>query len=84
MLKSRVEDYASNFQRLFTVSEEQDIVKELQQKFKMPLEEVLARRKREAYEAARKRRMTMAGMSPMTMNKIKIALQRASVEVRDE
>lgn len=64
------------------MSEEQDIVKELQQKFKMPLEEVLARRKREA--DAKKRRMTMVGASQDTLNKIQMALKRASVEVKDE
>ncbi len=50
----------------------------------MPLEEVLARRKREAQATAKKRRMTMVGASSDTFNKIQIALRRASVEVREE
>ena len=36
----------------------------------MPLEEVLARRKREAVAAAKKRRNTMLSTSPETFNKI--------------
>lgn len=50
----------------------------------MPLEEVLARRKREAEAVAKKRRMTMVGASLDTFNKIQIALRRASVEVKEE
>lgn len=34
-------------------------MKELQQKFKMPVEEILARKKRESAAAMKKRRMTI-------------------------
>lgn len=48
----------------------------------MPLEEVLARRKRDA--DAKKRRMTMVTTSSETFNKIQMAIRRASVDIKKE
>ncbi len=48
----------------------------------MPLEEVLARRKRDA--DAKKRRTTMFAPSSETFNKIQMALRRASVVIKNE
>ena len=68
--------------KLIGASEEQDIVKELQKKFKMPLGEVLARKKREAEAKLRKRRMTLGSNNLFT--KYQEVIRNASGDLKRE
>jgi len=59
-LQTRVNDYKTKFEKLLTChnDNQQDIIRELQQKFKMPLDEIVAKKRREAETL--KRRMTIS------------------------
>ncbi|TNV82798.1 hypothetical protein FGO68_gene16792 [Halteria grandinella] len=59
MIEKRVNENAQGFIKLFSSGQEHDVLKELHSKFRMPVEEVLARKKREAEAIERKRRMTL-------------------------
>ena len=50
LIAGRVQDNTQGFLGLFKASEEHDVLKELQMKFKMPLEEILSRRKKRQEE----------------------------------